>query len=83
MFHCPNLRIDRGDRPKWAHIRKDPTSITSTSVATRPCQTRRDGVEGKGLRVLESRRSRMTRGTWRRSTVDVHKILKGSKVWTS
>jgi hypothetical protein len=52
-------------------------------VATRPCQTRRDGVEGEGLRVLESRRSRMTRGTWRRSTVDVHKIIKGSKAGTS
>ena len=52
-------------------------------VAIRPCQTRRDGVEGEGLRVLESRRSRMTRNTWRRSTVDVHKIIKGSKVGTS
>jgi len=27
--------------------------------------------------VLESRRSRMTCGTWRRSTVCVHKVLEG------
>jgi hypothetical protein len=55
--------------------------FASYTVATR--QTRRDGVEGEGLRVLESRRSRMTCGTWRRSTVDVHKMIKGSKVGTS
>jgi hypothetical protein len=30
--------------------------------------------------VLESRQSKVTCGTWRRLTVDVHKIIKGSKV---
>jgi len=51
--------------------------IYKTYVATCPCQTIRDGVEGEGLRVLESRRSRMTHGTWRRLTVCVHKVLGG------
>jgi len=46
-------------------------------VATRPCQTIRDGVEGEGLCVLESRRSRMTCGTWSWLMICVHKVSEG------
>jgi hypothetical protein len=58
-------------------------SVYRHTIATCPCQTRRDRVEGEGLHVLESRQSRMTCGIWRRLTVDVHKIMEKSKVGTS